>query len=223
MLLEELVESVSATKSRQINQVILDKLIPGFEKFMDENQDNEMLILSHIIDSLNKEFGHMDIIFSLGDIPNDEYVSTGETDVSNGEIDILVDRESIFSGQNSLYSDSEFWAKSLSTTISHEILHRKQIRKSKGRIQGSNLHSDSEYLANKHEIQAHAKDAVDFIAKFSSIHSREDVLKYLKNNLEDAKVEIEPIRNYWETFGETDLKVWKRFLKYVMFYANEYI
>jgi hypothetical protein len=226
MLLKELFEGISIKSNRNINKIILDKIVPDLEKFMDDNIDNDSLILSHVIDELNSNFRHMNIKFKSGDInSSDQYVATGETNTQNGDIEIKVDSNSIFSGKNSLYSDSINWATLLSSTIGHEILHRKQITKSGYKIKGTSDDkspiSELDYLQNKHEIQSHAKDAIDIIYNLPNIQTKNDILKYL-NHSSVMKKEIEPIQKYWKLFGEDKPKVWKRFMKYVMFYANDF-
>lgn len=175
------------------------------------------------------------INFIVGDENmQDNMVAHGSTD-HYATINIELDPSAIHSGRFSLLENPEGYMKSLIMTISHEMVHCYQLRKSKGRMKPSydsnKLHSwdyteQSKYLADPHEIQAHAKDAVDEILMFPDIETGEDVINYLKNNFEDAKHEINIIDRYWEHFGEERedkraQNIWNRFLKYVYSYARE--
>lgn len=227
MKCHELYEKIDVSQYRITVEKLLRQFIRYFQEYIHHDHTEEELV-QWTADMLTDLFQRHDlfskhrIVFTLDGNVSEPYVAIGAID-RDGHMRIDLDRRDI---EN---MDIDHWIHALKMIIVHELLHREQVAKSHidMNTQSSSSNNNKTYLSNKHEIQTSAKDAVDQILRFDGINTSSDVKLYLQNEFEDAKEAIPNIRIYWNMFGSSDdpkdKAVWKRFLKYVLYYAETLI
>ncbi len=224
MKAEELYEFLS-TKDLHTDLRILLK--SRLQKFVDiaEKEDNDFESTEEICSILQDLFSGQGISFDVGRILDSKAVAEGETDTWNGSITVTIDPDSLSTGDWPLVEDPKGWVNSLITTIEHELIHREQLRRSKKHIPATQK-SEFAYLSDKREIQAYAKDAVNWLRQYSDWQTSDQIKKALRHNFKSVWFSVEPLYRYYELFGQDkddpkSQKIWKRFIKQLYQYADE--
>jgi hypothetical protein len=200
----------------------LTKIEPELRECVESSLEDSICVMQ-IVDILNSNFRHDDIkFFFIDDEENqDGYVASAETNINTKVIEVSLGIASIFDNHPNFAESPIEWLKSLTMTITHELIHREQITRSNKGIKPNNEDSFKDYLANRHEIQTQAKDAIDLLAIKYGIED-EELIDFIQQNIQKLKREIRPIRDYWVNFGSKSPKEWKKFLKYLSFYALDH-
>lgn len=221
MIYHKIFEKIDMSTTNAYVSMLLNKCSKSIIQAKDQS-NNPHEVCNNICEILDQQFGtDFQIYFTIGteDIP-ESYVATGEID-HYGNITIFLDAMSIFNGFPNLDENPIEYFKSLKMTITHELMHLDQINRSDFNLKGKN---EADY-ESKHEIQAHAKDAIDIMFQYRNIETSEDIINWIKQMIRDNDWrEISPIWGYWESFGEykddpESQKIWKRFLSYLYYYA----
>ena len=210
------------------------------EKFVKEILNNESLKKelgeeedpNNILTILNKSFVGHDVYFSSDEIWG-HYWTFGDVGIQlgciyeDGSICVVCDPQYLI--DNVFYEGSYKYydfVSAISSIISHELIHLSQMDSTpyEYRITKEDLKKDRsnfDYLSNKKEIDAHAKEAV--IELINIGYSKEKILSWLGNNkdLKTHAVDSTALWKYYDYFGsymghedtdKSDILTWKRFL-----------
>jgi hypothetical protein len=110
--------------------------------------------------------------------------------------------------------------------IVHELTHGNQFDKSKIKFRTANLNTQSSYLSNRQEIQAHANGAMQEYLNIG--YSIEQIKKMLRSPSEENQSpdvrEVDQFWGYYDYFYDPNEKnnIWKLFLKYCYQYLDDY-
>lgn len=220
MKLIDLVESVSIAKLRK---EILSLLLPYKDKWVEALNEDDVNFKFDFLDGLQRILNHKtwNVSFVLEDFP-DSTIATGQITNITGHITIFVNANTLESGPINLLESPLQYLKSLTSTICHELIHRQQLDRA-----GISISSESsslvDYLKNKHEIQAYAKDAVDDLALLHP--NKEQLLAWIKKaSIQELAFNSRAFDIYVEHFHQNpeELQTWNRFLKYFQYYLGDY-
>ncbi len=173
---------------------------------------------------LNNSFLGYGIYFDIGfdhESTNNFY---GEVRIIKGAIDengvIYIYYYSDF---YTIFEDDYLWndfIKVVESIVYHELVHQKQLSRSKGRLKTVNTSSNLKYLSNKHEIMAHAQQFI--FDAFRQGYTKPTIKNLLKSkeHIKDF-ISIDSFWKYYDYFGSYDFDkedkysyVWPLFLKY---------
>jgi hypothetical protein len=187
------------------------------------------LSYDEVEDYLNDQFRSLLITFTRSPHFNDEFDSSNPSInncihdatffTANNEIEIT-----LLSGVEDIVSDGykfDEFSSELMGIINHELVHRLQIERARitqlRQQDPSNLH---EYLSDKYEIMAYAKQATHEISVTTGMPAKEIAEKLTSQN---GQRELQPfsrcLRVYLDEF-EKDSPVRKRFLKTIIEYLQ---
>lgn len=180
-----------------------------------------------LLEIINTKLSSYDIKFDISDedvAAIDDYnevgISHGYAE-SNGIVTVCV-----LDDFYKKFDDDEYWnmfLKVVKTIFIHEITHIDQIDKSGGKFKMVDTESNSSYLSNIHEIEAHANQSIE---QYLSIdYTKSDISNLLKNpdtNNTPSPQESSAFWKYYDMFSGKygDPVIWKKFLKYCYQYLE---
>lgn len=127
-------------------------------------------------------------------------------------------------------SDDYYYQRFIDTVclmISHELVHRHQIRKMKsklGYVKGVDMSSNDKYLSNPMEMQAFAREAVeDFYRKG---YKKAQILQLIRtpsgsNKSQASANESNPFWYYYDFYFNDDKPLWNKFVKYIYEFLHD--
>jgi len=172
-----------------------------------------------LINNLNKEFKVNDIAFVVSTEPD-------EVDVINAHIypdDLLIN---VIIGKNLLFLKPSGLVKKLIEALEHELIHREQLIRADGKLQGCKLASIDadnidQYLSDKQEIMAYAAEIVtSFRNKGYKDNQIIDMLRSPKKWLTKTVKSRGHLEMYMDVF-EKDSPVIKRLKKQIIRYLEK--